>query len=112
MTDDEFQGKVLGQLAAIVLRLDERVSEHLRLSQGVERLSDRFERRLDAVVARLDEQDNASDALGHKVDRLSLKVDSLSVEVRNLAAATEQALNSVTALSRRVTRLEHPQGGN
>jgi len=78
VTDDEFQGKVLRQLAAI--------------------------------VARLDEQDSAQDRLTEKVDRLTVKVDYLSNQVASNAAAVEQALNSITTLSRRVVRLEHPNG--
>ena len=83
MTEEEFQGKVLRQLAAIVARLDEQDNAHDQLTGRVDRLSGR-------------------------VDALSSKVDRLSGEVATLASAVEQALTAFTNLGRRVVRLEHP----
>jgi len=62
---------------------------------------DAVDARLNAIVARLDEQD-----AGH--DRLLEKVDRMSHAVRDALDASEQALSSITTLSRRVLRLEYP----
>ena len=56
---------------------------------------DALDRQLVAIVSRLDEQD-----VGH--ERLMGKVDRLSV----LSRAGEEAMTSLDALSRRVTKIE------
>ena len=56
---------------------------------------DALDRQLAAIVSRLDEQD-----LGH--ERMMGKVDRLSV----LSRAGEDAMTSLDALSRRVTKIE------
>ena len=96
MDDEEFKKQVLSELAALshnLVALDARVSERFDL----------VERRMDAIASRLDEQDAAYDRLNEKVDRLALAV-------RQSLEASEQALNAITPLSRRVWKLENPGG--
>jgi tetrahydromethanopterin S-methyltransferase subunit G len=87
--DDEFKRLVLERLDEIDRRME---SDRLHV-----------DRRLDAVVARLDEQDLF-------IERLMEKVDRLGTQVGLVAQASEQALDAITRLSKRVTRLEHPDG--
>ena len=101
MTDDEFKAAVLARFDAMDRRFD---AVDARLD-AVDRRFDAMSRRLDAMIARLDEQDVVADGLSAKIDRLA-------VSVRASLEASEQALNAVMALGRRVTRLEHPEGGN
>jgi hypothetical protein len=85
--DEEFKKAVLARLDA----LEGAVQEH-RVH---------LDRRLDAVVARIEEQDVVQ-------DRLSESMSRLTTAVRDSLAASEQSLNAVTNLGRRVWRLEHP----
>ena len=71
MTDDEFRGRILS--------------------------------RLDAIVSRLGGQDAATDRLTGKVDRMQ------AMTAASMAAG-EPALTQVTSPSRRVSRLEDPDG--
>jgi len=87
--DDEFKRLVLERLDEI----DRRMRDDRR----------HLDRRLDAVVARLDEQDLF-------IERLMDKADRLGTQVGLVAQASEQALDAITRLSKRVTRLEHPDG--
>lgn len=97
MSDEEFQKRVLEALSGLNGTIG-------GLSGRFDTLEGQVNARLDAIVARLDEQDHAHDVLVEKVDRLGSAV-------RDSLAASEQALTAVTALSRRVYRLEHPGGG-
>jgi hypothetical protein len=94
--DEEFKANVMRGFESLeeaveVIRVD--------LQADIQHLDGR----LGAVVARLDEQDNLHERLMQKIDRLSQHV-ALS------AQASEQALDAITLLARRVTRLEHPDG--
>jgi methyl-accepting chemotaxis protein len=101
--DDEFKRLVLERLDA----LDTRMGQLEAVSQGtqdtVNLQTTHLDRRLDAVVARLDEQDLF-------IERLMEKVDRVGTQVGLVAQASEQALDAITRLSKRVTRLEHPDG--
>ena len=87
MDDDEFKKAVLARLDAV----EGAVHEHRM----------HLDRRLGAVVARIEEQDVVQ-------DRLSESMSRLTSAVRDSLAASEQSLNAVTNLGRRVWRLEHP----
>lgn len=99
MSDEDFQSRVLGMLTGLGQRM-EAVDRRL---DGMDRRLDGMDGRFDAIVARLDEQDKGSDLLTAKVDRMA-------VAVRNSLEASEQALSAITPLSRRVWRLENPDG--
>lgn len=94
MDDDEFKKAVLERFDDIDRRFDQ-------ADVFVVNLDQRIHSRMDAIVARLDEQDPAYDRLNEKVDRLA-------TAVRDSLAASEQAWNAITPLSRRTTRLEQP----
>ncbi|MEO1179146.1 MAG: hypothetical protein AAFV87_18920 [Pseudomonadota bacterium] len=96
MDDDEFRNRVLQELAVLS-------TNQIALGEQVSEFSSRVDTRLDAIVSRLDEQDIAHERLMQKVDRLSHHVSLAS-------QASEQALDSLTFLSRRVARIEHPDG--
>jgi tetrahydromethanopterin S-methyltransferase subunit G len=87
--DNEFKRLVLERLDEIDRRVE---SDRLHV-----------DRRLDAVVARLDERDLF-------IERLIEKVNRLGTQVGLVAQASEQALDAITRLLKRVTRLEHPDG--
>ena len=89
MDDDEFKRLVLERLEA----LDSRIQDDRR----------HLDRRLDAVVARLDEQDLF-------IERPMAKADRVGTQMGLVAQASEQALDAITRLSKRVTRFEHPDG--
>ena len=92
MDDEEFKNAVIGALGSLESKIDD-------IRQDMETEQRHLDHRLDAIVSRLEEQDSAYDRLNEKVDRLGLAV-------RQALEAGEQALNAITPLSRRVTRLE------
>ena len=56
---------------------------------------------LSAIVARLEEHEHLFDRVFHKLDRLT-------THVATAAQASEEALNAITGLTRRIIKLEHP----
>ncbi|MEM8555954.1 MAG: hypothetical protein AAGF71_14155 [Pseudomonadota bacterium] len=88
--DDDFQNEMRALLHTLTDKVDAIADE-----QKAHRV------RLDAIVARIDEQDTVQDRLIEKVDRLSHAV-------RDGLQASEEALNAVTMLGRRVRKLEFP----
>jgi methyl-accepting chemotaxis protein len=101
--DDEFKRLVLERLDALDTRMEGLEAVWQATHDVVNRQFAHVDRRLDAVVARLDEQDLF-------IERLMEKVDRLGTQVGLVAQASEQALDAITRLSKRVTRLEHPDG--
>ena len=100
MDDEEFKKQVLCELATLPHNL---VAVHAEVFERINKLEDQMNARMDAIAQRLDDQDLAHDVLVGKVDRLAGNI------VAALEAA-EQALDRTTTLTRRVSRLEAPDG--
>ena len=83
MDDEAFKKVVLERFAHLETRLD------------------RVDTRMDAIHARLDDQDS-------QMDDLTRAVMELRRNVAYVAETGEHALEHYRTLSRRVTRLEHP----
>jgi hypothetical protein len=104
---EDFQTQVLGHLAALGQRfdaVDRRLDAMDRRFDAMDRRFDAIDHRLDGIVARLDEQDVA-------IDRLTAKVDRLQQNVTMALHTAEQSVTGLTALSRRVSRLENRDPG-
>ncbi len=101
VSDDDESGEFWERILERISKFEGRFD---RLDSAIDGLVDTLEKadaRLNAIVARLAEQDAAYDRLNEKVDRLASAV-------RDSLVASEQALNAITPLSRRITRLEQP----
>ena len=101
MTDEEFKAAVIGRFDGLDARFDGLDARF----DAIDGRLDAVDRRFDAIVARLDEQDA-------QIDNLAGKVDRLTVMVRASLDASEQALSSALSHGRRITKLEHPEGGH
>lgn len=102
MSDEDFQAQVLAHLSAFGQRFDAMD----RRFDAIDARLDAMDGRFNAIHRRLDEQDATLDVLIGKVDRVAQLA-------RSASEASEQALNGVIALNRRVSALERgrrPEG--
>ena len=91
------QAKASTQLSAVDARLGHFEARLSHFEAGQAKAANQ----LSAIVARLDEHELLFDRVFHKLDRLTTHVSTS-------AEASEQALNSITTLTRRVIKLEFP----